>query len=495
MLILTIDSKNEEPVYKQITSQVIELIQKGTLRDGDVLPSSRQLALQAGVNRTTVCKAYRELWAMGHVDSRPGSYSVVRARKDIVYKSEDRGVERFIWNDLLSDNTRRMLGGAISPADIDTIPLPASIINFSKLDVDTSLIPVDEIRKHLMKLVVPENTRLFLYEHPQGSLELRQGISDRLSLHGIEVSTDEILITQGSNQALDLILRTYLNPGDTVAIEAPSYQLMHYILRYYNANVIEITLLRTGIDLVAFEKAAQAQTIKFLYTIPSLQNPSGVSTSQEHREKLLEICEKYGILIIEDGYEEEMKYFGKIQLPIKSMDKHKQVFYISSLSKVFSPGLRVGWVVAHAQSLAAMIAHKRLTDITSNTMAQMLAAKLFHNKFIDAYVKRSNRVSKKRMLTATRAINEQIPAGLVSYQTPLGGYLLWLRINSAEAPAEGFADYLMRYGVAVSGGERFFWNKPPGNFIRLSLSLLTEEEIVEGIRRIGVGLANFKNKN
>lgn len=495
MLILNINKNDTSPLYKQISDGIIRHISEGSLRDGDILPSSRQLADMLDVNRSTVYKAYADLWALGYIDSRPGSYSIVRARKGLQKKYGENDDCSIAWNQILNENANRMLAGRNSPAAIDAKALPNEIIDFSKLDVDTRLIPVDEIRKYCSKLVIPSNHKLFGYEHPKGNHLLRQCISDRLSLHGIKASFDEILITHGSNQGIDLIFRTYLNAGDTVAIEAPSYQIMPYLLRYYNANVIEIPMLKTGLDLQLFEKTAKINKIKFIYTIPNLHNPTGISTSQEHREKLLEICEKYQILLIEDGYEEEMKYFGKVHLPIKSMDKHKQVFYIGSLSKVFSPGLRLGWVVAHPKSIDQLCAMKRVNDITSNTFVQMLVAELFKENYLDGYIKRNNRISKRRMQTALKAIDELIPAGWVEYQPPLGGYLIWLKILVAGNQPIDLEKYFYPYNIAVADGKKFFWNKPGSNYIRLSISRMEEDVIRKGIAQITKGLTDLQGVN
>jgi DNA-binding transcriptional MocR family regulator len=491
MLILNINKNTDTPLYKQISDSIIERITAGILKDGDALPPSRLLAEMLDVNRSTVYKAYTDLWALGYIDSRPGSYSIVRTRKELLIKPGEDDTCAIAWNDMLNDGSRRMLEGRNSPAHIDAESLPEEIIDFSKLDVDTRLIPVDEIRKYCAKLVVPGNHQLFGYEHPKGNPLLRECISDRLSMHGIKASPDEILITHGSNQGIDLILRTYLNACDTVAIEAPTYQILPYLLRYHKANVIEIPMLKTGIDIQALEKAAKANTIKFVYTIPNLHNPAGVSTSQEHREKLLEICEKYHILLIEDGYEEEMKYFGKVHLPIKSMDKHKQVFYIGSLSKVFSPGLRLGWVVAHPKSIDQLCAMKRVNDITSNTFVQMLVAELFKENYLDGYIKRNNRVSKRRMQAALKALDELIPADWIDFQAPLGGYLLWIKVNLPGNELIDLDKHLYNYKIAVSGGQKFFWSKPDANYIRLAISRLEEDEIRKGISRLKEGLGDL----
>lgn len=491
MLLLNIDTHKKIPVYKQINNQIIQLIHKGVLKDGSILPSSRILAHSLGINRSTVCKAYQDLWALGYIDTRQGSYSVIRSRKEMAHHTSQSEMLNIPWIDYLNDDSKRMFAGAISPASIDTDVLPENTIDFSKLDVDTRLIPVDEIRRYLQKMVVTENHQLFGYEHPKGNVQLRKGIAQRLSLHGIDAHVDEILVTHGSNQAIDLIFRTYLNEGDMVAIEAPTYQLIPYMLRYYKASVIEIPMLTTGLDTEAFERAARTHRIKFLYTIPNLQNPSGISTSQDHREKVLEICERYHILIIEDGYEEEMKYFGKVHLPIKSMDKHKQVFYISSLSKVFSPGLRLGWVVAHPDSIDQLCALKRLNDVSSNTFSQTLVARLLDENFVDVYIKRANRITKKRMLIAIHMLNKLKCEGFISFEIPLGGFLLWLKIHTPNKPGVPWDVYFAKYNIAVSHGDKFFWTKPADSYIRISISRLTEAEIETGITRIGEGLRDL----
>jgi len=176
-----------------------------------------------------------------------------------------------------------------------------------------------------------------------GYLPLREHIAERLENHGISATSDEILITNGSQQAIDLVFRMIASPGKVVAIESPSYGPMLPLLNFYGLKPLEIPMRPEGMDLSILARAIREERPALIYTMPNFHNPTGVSTGQAHREQLLSLCETHRIPLLEDGYDEEMKYFGRVVLPIKSMDKHRLVIYCGTFSKILFPGVRIGW--------------------------------------------------------------------------------------------------------------------------------------------------------
>ena len=184
------------------------------------------------------------------------------------------------------------------------------------------------------------------YADTTGWLPLKEVIAKRMCNHGVMVSTEEVLVTAGAQQALDLVLRYLTNPGDGVVVEAPTYGMAHSLFKLHEVQAIEVPLLADGMDLDTLQQVLRKkrQRPKLIFTMPNFHNPTGITTGQQHRERLLALCEEHRVPLLEDGFEEEMKYFGQAVLPVKSMDNRGIVMYVGTFSKVVFPGLRIGWI-------------------------------------------------------------------------------------------------------------------------------------------------------
>ncbi len=342
MLLLTVDEHSPEPIYRQIIAQIRDKIAGRVLLPGEKLPSTRRLADQLAIHRSTAAAAYQELWALGFVDLSPGSCPRVRDRMQIA-TAADRGEKGLVdWqatasqpSDALWQSYRRL-----DPPGRESTP---ALINFASMNMDSRLFPLESFRACLDRAMKNHGDVLLGYGARAGFRPLREYIARRLQSHGISVTADEILITNGSQQGIDLVFRMIAAPGKTVAIEAPTYDYVLPLLRFYGLRPVEIPVRRDGMDLDALAAAIAADRPVLVYTMPTFQNPTGISTGQAHRERLLSLCEQHRIPILEDGFEEEMKYSGRIVLPVKSMDRHHLVIYCGTFSKVLFPGARVGW--------------------------------------------------------------------------------------------------------------------------------------------------------
>ena len=277
MLLLTIDRSSSTPFYKQICSRIITLIEEGSLGPGNKLPTSRNLAIAIGTNRSTVVRAYDECRAQGYLESTPGSYTRVRkrVREPTVRQSSDLNV--IDWDERIADRFHTTDTQTRIPKD------PEGMIDFDTLAADPSLTPDAVLRRCIKNVLVRNKAAALDYTDPAGWRPLRISIAERLCQHGMAVAAEDVLITNGAQQALDLILRLLVKPGDCIAVEAPTYGMLHRLLRLHGIRPVEIRMTPRGMDLDELQRRVITDRPKLVYTMPNFHNPMGITTDQAHR--------------------------------------------------------------------------------------------------------------------------------------------------------------------------------------------------------------------
>jgi len=483
MLLFELDTGSPTPAYLQIRDRIVALIDDGTLRPGDRLPPSREFATSIGVHRSTVVRAFEEIHALGYLESRPGSYTTVRrrARPPATVESGVLDGALIDWDATFS----RSAGGPGSPEQPWSSSNSGSgLIDFERLAADPNLAPSDDLRRCLRGTLLDRGAETLDYADPAGWGPLRETVSRRLRAHGVSVGSHEILITNGAQQALDLVLRLMTRTGDRVIVERPTYGMLRPLLRLHGVDAVEIAMQRDGMDLDALETVLERDPPRLVYTMPNFHNPTGVTTDQAHRERLLAHCETHRVPVIEDGFEEEMKYFGKAVLPIKSMDAKGLVFYVGSFSKIVFPGLRLGWIAAHPTAIGQLISIQHASCLSTNTLAQAAADRFSLGGGFEAYLRRIHRIYRRRMKTMIDALEQHLPAD-VEWTRPAGGYTLWLTLpHDVESESKIRSD-LHNAGVLVAPGRRFYATAPAHAHLRLSIACVDETRIEEGCRRLG----------
>lgn len=485
MVILNLDKKSKVPLFKQVVSQLIKKIENDTLSAGEKLPSTRKFAEKLGVNRATIYKAYQELWALGYIESRSGSYSYVRDRRICRTQECCEKKSSIDWEKTINPNAENVYQyhkKVFYPFSKSNFELSNEIIDFTQLHPDSRLYPLKDFKRAFNLAISKLETNFLDYGENEGYLPLRKFISTRMRLHGILTNTDEILITNGAQNAIDLLLKLLIQPGSRVFIESPTYSMILSALRFYNCDVIPIPMTETGADINAIKEEIKKGAPAFFYTMTNCQNPTGVTTSQEHREQLLEIFEKANVPIIEDAFEEEMKYFGKITMPIKSMDVNNQVIYIGSFSKILFPGIRLGWISAPKECIERLTTLKRTSDLNSPMPIQAVIEQFCNNGFYDIHIKKINKIYKKRM-QLTLDLLKGIKNPKVKWHIPSGGYTVWITLEKLELSYEELNDLFFNFKIKLSLGRDFFAFPVQKRHFRLSIARLNEDEITTGIRR------------
>lgn len=488
-MLLQIDRNSEKTIFEQMVSQIAGLIDAGDLAEGFRMPATRQLAFQVGVNRSTVARVYDELWALGYLESTPGSYTKVRKRVKPV-SAMVGNKDEMSWASIAGNGYQPDIAKSNRFAEVIEEEA-GKTIGLHRLEPDVRLIDKAVISTCFRELMVDAEHNLFGYSHPRGFAPLRGEIVSHMRRHSINVADENVLISNGSQNSLQLIFQAFVASGDVIAVETPTYSLIVPLLRLCGARIVEIPCDSNGMDVEALARLLERERIKLVYTISTFNNPTGATMPQENREKLLSLCEKHNVIIVEDSIEEELKFFGKVHLPIKSIDRHGRVIYLGTFSKVLAPGLRTGWIIAHRDCISRLTALKTITDLSSNTLSQSLLYRFCHSGHYELHLRKLQRVFRKRMKVAIKALKRFLPADSVEWSEPMGGYLIWIKLLKVP---EGtmLANHFKRYGVQVADGAAFFLTPPKERFIRISISKSNEHEIEEGIRRLGKAIVELE---
>jgi GntR family transcriptional regulator/MocR family aminotransferase len=490
MLLLRIDREGDVPAYRQVCDQIVKLVDEGALQVGDRLPPTRVLGASVGLHRSSIVRAYGELRALGYLDSRSGSYTTIRRRQRPLAKHsgrEKRKIDSLIdWAAVTRPSIRTLNSGD----SVTTLSRP-DVIDFDRLCADPSLAPDDELKRCVRTELHRTGGNALDYSDASGWLPLREVIAAQMSKHGYMAPVEEILITSGAQQALDLVMRYLTSKGDRIVVEAPTYGMFHSLIKLHELKPVEVPLLHDGMDLDGLEwTLGKGRRPKFVFTMPNFHNPTGITSSQQHRENLLELCEKYQVPLVEDGFEEEMKYFGQAVMPIKSMDSRGIVLYVGTFSKVVFPGLRIGWICAHRDAIARLRDVKTATSISGNTLAQAVAARYCNTGGYAAYLRRIHRIYRRRMQALLRGLLRHMP-DYVQWTRPSGGYTTWLTLQDCPVTEDDLLDKLNRAGVKVGSGRRYFADPPSSIHFRLSIACADDNEIETGCRLIGQVLGNM----
>lgn len=362
--------------------------------------------------------------------------------------------------------------------------IPDGCIRLSSGYPAPHLVPDEEIKAAVASLLEEEKDLPLHYLGSPKKKKLDNLIQERLSVRGIQVSEKELLITSGACQAIDLIARILIDDQTLVAIEAPTYMEAIEIFQNYTHHFISIPVDEYGLQTDLLENLLEERKRKglslprFLYTIPTFQNPTGTTMTEKRRKHVLELAVKYNFLILEDDAYGEL-YFNKHSIPLKAMDPDGRVLHVGSLSKVVAPGMRIGWTVAAPEFISAMAWFKK--DL-GHPFAQATMA---------AYLERTDMKERLETLRATyqakcsvllSALEEYVPKS-VSWYIPEGGYFVWLKV---AADTSALLAQASQEGVSFIPGKYFFLNQEEGTgFLRLSFSYADEKNIVEGIKILG----------
>ncbi len=362
------------------------------------------------------------------------------------------------------------------------------IISFAGGLPNPDLFPTEEIARVARDVIAEEGREALQYTTTEGYLPLRKFIADR-SRHrlGLPISQDDILITNGSQQCLDLIGKVFLNPGDTVAIERPGYLGAIQAFSLYEPRFSGIPFHPDGPDTGVLKRVLNHEMPKIFYSVPNSQNPSGVTWSEEKRREVVRVMRGSGTIFIEDDAYGELRFEGRPKTPMYTL-MPGQVVMTGSFSKIVAPGLRVGWVIAPPEIMEQLVVAKQASDLHSNHVAQRIIARYLAEYPIDDHIPRiveRYRTQRDAMVECVRLFPEGVACSI-----PDGGMFLWAELPGGCSSMELF-DRALREQVAILPGTPFYTDGGGENTMRLNFSNQTEDRIREGMGRLSVVLKEY----
>ncbi len=369
------------------------------------------------------------------------------------------------------------------------------IISFAGGFPDSAMFDVEGLKEASARALSEEPGGALQYGATEGYEPLRTQLSAFMKTKGVEVEPSGLIVTTGSQQALDLLGKTLISPGDKVIVEGPTFLATIQCFRLYGAQLISAPIDADGVRTDELEKLIALHKPKFVYLIPTFGNPSGAMLSLERRKKVLEMAVRHQTLIVEDDPYGDL-YFNQAPPPsIMSLTRdvpgsRELVVHCGSLSKVLSPGLRIGWMIGPAELLAKATMCKQFSDAHTSTFAQATAAQYLKSGRMPATLANVRRVYAERALAMGEALKREL-GDAISFEQPGGGLFFWARLTGANgkiADANVFAKRAIEKLVAFVPGAPFFAEKPDVATLRLSFATANVEKIREGIARLGAAL-------
>lgn len=387
---------------------------------------------------------------------------------------------------------RRMAGLKASEIrEILKITQRPEVISFAGGLPAPELFPIEAI-KRVSQLVLDESGATALqYTTTEGFEPLRAWVAKRMNARlGTSFDADNILITSGSQQALDFAGKMFLDEGDVVLCESPTYLAAITAFRAYGCEFVEIPTDDHGMDMAALEQTLKATPrAKMIYAIPDFQNPTGRTWSLERRKALAELSAKYGIPVVEDNPYGELRFEGEFLPSIKSFDPDNGVLCTGTFSKIFCPGYRIAWVAGDKELIRKFVMIKQGADLQCNTLAQMEIARYLELYDIDEHIATIREVYKKRCQLMVDGMTTEFPKS-VKFTRPQGGLFAWVELPENVSARDVLTKSLDKLVAFVPGGA-FFPNGGHENTLRLNFSNMTEERITEGIKRLGEVLREY----
>lgn len=367
------------------------------------------------------------------------------------------------------------------------------IISFAGGLPAAELFPVDQLRQACDAVMEEMGKVACQYSSTEGFPALREKIAERMKAkNNIETDADHILVTSGSQQGLDFSARIFLNPGDVVLLESPSYLGAVNAFKACEPRFIEVPTDDDGMITEELEKIlATTENVKMIYVIPDFQNPTGKTWSLERRHKFMDIINRYEIPVIEDNPYGELRFEGTNMPSLKSLDTKDLVVFLGTCSKILAPGLRIGWICASKENLVKYNFIKQGADLQSSTIDQLIADRFLDMYDLDEHVEKIKDVYRKRRDVMLKTMEETFPKE-VKFTHPEGGLFTWC-VLPEYMDAKVLAKQCLEKKVAYVPGGSFFPNGGKENHFRLNYSCMPEDKIKEGITRIAEVLkANLK---
>lgn len=404
-----------------------------------------------------------------------------------------------LWDQRYAQRTQRMSGSVIR--ELLKLTEQPDVISFAGGLPAPEVFPVKEFAEASERVLRDFGAQALQYSTTEGHFPLREMIARHTERYGLHITPENIVITSGSQQALDLLGKIFINPGDHILVESPTYLGALQAWNAYGAEYIAVPSDQQGMVTGALEKALRAGP-KFIYVLPNFQNPTGVTLSLERRQRLVELADRYGVPIVEDDPYGQLRFEGKHLPSVSVLDAmgrsngdscyRGNVIYVSTFSKILAPGIRLAWVVAPPEVVHKLVQAKQGSDLHTPTLNQMVAYEVAREGFLDKHIRLIRQVYRERRNVMLAAMEEHFPPG-VQWTRPQGGLFLWSTLPHGMDTTK-LLHRAIEEKVAFVPGAPFHPCGGGQNTMRLNFSNAAPEKIVEGIARLGKVLSESLEK-
>src|ERR1700676_3394557 len=432
MIPLRLQPESHVPLYIQLRDQIRALVHAGDLRPGERIPASRELATQLGVHRTTVANAYAELESEGLISGHVGRGTFIRG------ESEAQKIPPELHPSSLNGAVRRESLFAAERGEDGlnrlTQAAPRGAISFVMARPATEFFPVEDLRSCSNAVWRREGPEILQFGSSDGYSGLKEVLVSMLRGEGYEAADENLLITDGCQQALDLLCKVFLRPGDTVLIENPTYSGTLAILAGARVRVLGVPVstdsgpgTTPGVDVSAIEAVLMQNRVKMIILTPDFHNPTGTTLPVSERRRLLDLAARFQVPIVEDHIYARLRARGERVPSLKQLDRSNLVIHIDSFSKIAFPGLRVGWIVAPANVIERLRLVKQTTNLHTGQLSQAILAEYMRRGLLTRHLERTRKAYSARLCALEQALSRHMPHG-TKWTRPEGGMCVWVEL-------------------------------------------------------------------
>ncbi|MBK6693528.1 MAG: PLP-dependent aminotransferase family protein [Myxococcales bacterium] len=484
---LKLDPRRDEPIHRQIFDQVVARIEARAFPAGFKLPPTRVLAGALGAHRNTVARAYAELESAGFVFGSVGRGTFVGDVDGARAQAVDRGavavadggqLREMPWNDLVARAAKPEL-----LARVERYARRASgpqVINLARMQPSADLLPDELMRRCVARVFAQYGPETLTYAPPEGVLRTRTQIALELAARGVPATADDVLVTSGSQQALDLVARSLVNPGDAIMVEATTYSGALDIFALAGARVVSVPSDDDGPELAALERLTRPD-VKALYLMPNGHNPTGRTMSLERRRQLVLWSRRVSIPLIEDDYAAGVVLDPPGEPHLRALDG--DVIHMSTFSKRLIPAMRIGYVVAPKELSRSLRSLKRVVDLGTSSILQHAVAEFIERGYLRAHMTKVVREYRARRDALAAALTKHLPAEC-TFQSPRHGLVLWVSLPPS-LDVDALYQEALKQGVLVSPSPMWSAGLNPRPGVRLAFCAESPERVAEGARRLG----------
>ncbi|MGO4882000.1 MAG: PLP-dependent aminotransferase family protein [Bryobacteraceae bacterium] len=465
-----LDTVSTVPLYRQLFEHFSSLIQSGLLASGERLPATRELAGSLGLNRTTVAAAYELLESEGFITGQVGRGSFVTVQRPA---TDGHPLD---WSDLLRHANP-------SPQPLAPSPLSKGV-SFATSRPSEQLFPLDDLRASCQEVMAsPDFAHILQLGSPSGYEPLRRYLLEAARAENLAAPDNDLIVTNGCQQSLDLLARVLLRPGDKVVVEDPVYPGLKSLFLEAGAQLIGVPVGADGIEIEPLQAALDRERPRLIVVTSNFQNPTGATLPVAARAALLRAAQNAGVPLIENDIYGDLRYSGDDLPPIKHSGDAGHVILLRSFSKITFPGLRVGWVLGPRALIARLAQSKQLADLHTDQLSQAVLLRFAESGRMAAHLAHMLRAGAERLAAVLAACDRYLPAGS-RFTRPRGGMNLWVRLPEPLDAGELLAR-AQRENVSYLPGKYFAVSRFDPGSLRLSFAGLTPDEIRKGLATLG----------